>query len=133
MILPFPGIVSFSPAWTAVVHAIFLGVPVLVLFLRGRRYGRRGSSSVVGIAVRAGLGTLALSWTISYGIPELSMVFPALLMLISQVAMWITRDPWLGRDLFIPLPWLSVACALCAYVVGALRGRATRQPQIGDT
>ncbi len=33
MILPFPGIVSFSLTWAAVVHAVFLGVPALVLLL----------------------------------------------------------------------------------------------------
>jgi hypothetical protein len=104
------------------VYAVLLGVPALVLFLLGQRDGRRGSPWGL-IAVRAVLGSLVLSWT-SVGGGGIAVPVPAWLML-GGFALWIVSDPGYGRpDGTVPPSWLSVASTLCAYVVGALRGRA---------
>ncbi len=101
----------------ALVYAVLLGVPALVLFLLGQRDGRRGSPWGL-IAVRAVLGSLVLSWTNIEG-GGLAVPVPAWLML------WIVTHPgYGGADVTVPPSWLSVASTLCAYVVGAFRGRA---------
>jgi len=106
----------------ALVYAVLLGVPALVLFLLGQRDGRRGSPWGL-IAVRAVLGSLVLSWTNIEG-GGLAVPVPAWLML-GGFAVWIVTHPGYGRaDVTVPPVWLSVASTLCAYVVGAFRGRA---------
>jgi len=106
----------------ALVYAVLLGVPALVLFLLGRRDGRRGSPWGL-IAFRAVLGSLVLSWTSVEG-GGIAVPVPAWLML-GGFAMWIVSDPgYGGPDVTVPPSWLSVSSTLCAYVVGALRGRA---------
>ena len=106
----------------ALVYAVLLGVPALVSFLFGQRDGRRGSPWGL-IAFRAVLGSLVLSWTSVEG-GGIAVPVPAWLML-GGFAVWIVTDPGYGRpDVTVPPSWLSVASTLCAYVVGALRGRA---------
>ena len=106
----------------ALVYAVLLGVPALVLFLLGQRDGRRGAPWGL-IAVRAVLGSLVLSWTNIEG-GGLAVPVPAWLML-GGFAVWIVTHPgYGGADVTVPPSWLSVASTLCAYVVGALRGRA---------
>ncbi len=106
----------------ALVYAVLLGVPALVVFLLGQRDGRRGSPWGL-IAVRAVLGSLVLSWTTVEG-GEIAAPVPAWLML-GGFAAWIVSVPgYRGPDVTVPPSWLSVASTLCAYVVGALRGRA---------
>ena len=43
-------------------------------------------------------------------------------LMLGGFAMWMVSD-W-GPDVTVPPSWLSVSSTLCAYVVGALRGRA---------
>jgi hypothetical protein len=106
----------------ALVYAVLLGVPAFVSFLLGRRDGRRGPPWGL-IAFRAVLGSLVLSWTSVEG-GGIAVPVPAWLML-GGVAVWIVSDPGYGKpDVTVPPSWLSVASTLCAYVVGALRGRA---------
>ena len=106
----------------ALVYAVLLGVPALVLFLLGRRDGRRGASWGL-IAFRAVLGSLVLSWTSVEG-GGIAVPVPAWLML-GGFAVWIVSDSGYGRpDVTVPPSWLSVSSTLCAYVAGALRGRA---------
>ena len=103
----------------ALVYAMLLGMPALVLFLLGRRDGRRGSRWGL-MAFRAVLGSLVLSWTSVEG-GGIAVPVPAWLML-GGFAMWIVSDG--GPDVTVPPSWLSVSSTLCAYVVGVLRGRA---------
>jgi hypothetical protein len=106
----------------ALVYALLLSVPALVLFPLGQRDGRRGSPWG-RIAVRAVLGSLVLSWVNVEG-GGIAVPVPAWLML-GGFAEWIVSDPGYGRpDVTVPPSWLSVASTFCAYVVGALRGRA---------
>jgi hypothetical protein len=112
----------------ALVYAVLLGVPGLVLFLLGRRDGHRGSPWGL-IAFRAVLGSLVLSWTSVEG-GGIAVPVPAWLML-GGFAMWIVSDPgYGGPDVTVPPSWLSVSSTLCAYVVGALRGRAQAAEEV---
>src|SRR5262245_3443422 len=106
-----------------------------MLLFFGRRYERRGSSSGCSIAIHAVLGSLALSWTITYG-SGIVIPLPAWPLFASEVAMWISKDPTWHRENAIPPHWLSIAAAICAYLVGAIWARSTGAPvlkhSIGD-
>ena len=112
----------------AIVSAIFLGIQAAAMYWLGQRYGRRAAPSDWGPVVkRAGLWSLILSWTFVAGVSGhgggVTIVLPAWLMLGSQI-WYLELGAWLSPYGGVPPPFLSIACSLCAYVIGVMRGLA---------
>ena len=114
-----------------VVSAVFLGIQAAAMYWLGHLYRRRAAFEMGAIVVRAGLWSLILSWTllVAYGHGVAVFVLPAWLVLGSQIGWYLgfgeipTRYVWFSPYGGVPAAWLSIACSLCAYVVGALRRR----------
>ena len=61
------------------ISAVLLGIPAAALYWLGQRYGRRLSFKMGAIVVRAGLGSLILSWSffLAAGHGVVPVVLPA--------------------------------------------------------
>ena len=98
-----------------------LVVPVGVMFVLACRYGRRERPSGRAIAVRAGLWSFAICWSVLCYIGadggDGMLPAPAWLLLAWRI---VSGPAEVG---IVPALWLSPAIPLAAYVAGALVGR----------
>jgi hypothetical protein len=97
--------------YAVMVSAVFLGIQAAAMNWLGQRYGRRSSSEMGAIVVRAGVWSLILSWVLIVGWSghgPVGLVLPAWLMLVSQSGWYLrlneipTRDVWFSPESGVP-------------------------------
>lgn len=117
-------------SWRAIVivSAVVLGIQAAAMYWLGQRYGRRAAPSDWSpVRKRTGLWSLILSWTFLAGVTghggAVSIALPAWLVLGSQI-WYLELGAWFSPYGGVPPAFLSIACSLCAYVIGVMRGLA---------
>ncbi len=103
-----------------VIYGALLAVPSGLLFWLGWRSGRRGPRSWKGSAIRAGLWSLALCWSLvagPVGHGAFLLPLPSWVVLVLGLLLGAGAAP---QTVAIPSPWLSPAVPIAAYVLGAL-------------
>ena len=106
--------------YAVMVAAVFLGIQGAAMYWLGQRCGRRSSPETGDIVARAVLWSFVLSWTAVIGSPGHGAV-------VLLLPAWLVLVLWIGggsSTAGVPPAWLAIACSLCAYVVGAMRGRS---------
>jgi len=121
-----------DPRFAMLVSTVFLGIESAAMYWLGHTFGRRSSPDMHAIVTGAGIWSLVLSWTLLIGGSHGVVVFPvpAWLVLGSNIG-WLlglgnlpTQYVWFSPYVGVPWAWLSIACSVWAYVVGAKGGRS---------